>query len=92
MKLDQYSTQVLNRARETLANNRVHIRANDERVFDVRGNQDTYTVTLYVDPYNHEDVFPLCSCPNGGRRGGYVSCYHSAAVLLWFHGDPQGER
>lgn len=48
------------------------------------------TVVQLAPEEGEEQELPyvVCSCPNGTKRGGQPSCYHSAAVIIALSQEP----
>jgi hypothetical protein len=71
-----YSAETIWKARSLILDHRVE--KTHEKRYIVQGSQP-YVVNLLE---GDQDVpWAVCSCPNGEKRGGRPSCYHSAAVL-----------
>lgn len=75
--LGWYSPETLAKAHELLKADAIE--RTGDLVYRVRGSKD-YRVQVIEN--RDEAPWLTCNCPNGIRKGGEPSCYHSAAVLL----------
>lgn len=77
-----YSDKVLEKAEELVDGDALARDDVYDTVWWVEGASRVYRVQVVEGSDDDGLPFVLCDCPNGARKGGRPTCYHSAAVLM----------